>query len=332
MSVSASIESEHTAAVIPKKTKNGTKTVAISGHLGFLGSAVARRFAAKQYLLAGIGLSNSPNGNRGTCGIEHEIPLTDPRLDEIIRELRPDYFIQCAGSADVGASFRDPPKDYRDNVVVTEIILESLRKYAPECGFVLLSSAAVYGNPRLLPVSEQDRCVPISPYGCHKLISEQVVAEHVADRGLTAAVLRIFSAYGTGLRKQVIYDLCAKLTERGAASIQVLGTGAESRDFIHADDVAAAVEHVVSNRLKGTINVASGKETRISDLAFMLKELTGSQADIEFTGENRTGDPLRWQADITRLEETGYRSVVGLEEGLKKYVDWFRQTRIPFDE
>jgi UDP-glucose 4-epimerase len=324
MSAAASIEVDRTASGIPKRKEIGTKTIIISGHRGFLGSAVARKLAVESFRLAGIGLSNDSDHSGSVCRIEHEIQLPDPRLNDIIQELRPDCFVHCAGSADVGASFRDPPKDYRDNVVVTESILESLQNFAPECRFVLLSSAAVYGNPRRLPVSEQDRCVPISPYGCHKLISEQVVDEYVADHGLKAAVLRIFSAYGNGLRRQVVYDLCTKLIERGASSIQVLGTGEESRDFIHADDIAAAVEHIVSNELCGIFNVASGKETRIAELAVMLKRYLGSHADIEFTGESRTGDPLLWQADMTRLEETGFRPTISLEEGLKSYVDWFR--------
>jgi UDP-glucose 4-epimerase len=324
MSAAASIEVDRTVSGIPKQTGIGKKTILISGHRGFLGSVVARKLAAKPFRLAGIGLSNDSDHSNRVCRIEHEIQLPDPRLNEIIQELRPDYFIHCAGSADVGASFRDPPKDYRDNVVVTESVLESLRSFAPECRFVLLSSAAVYGNPRRLPVSEQTRCVPISPYGCHKLISEQVVDEYSTDHGLKAAVLRIFSAYGNGLRRQVVFDLCTKLVNCDAAAIQALGTGEESRDFIHADDIAAAVEHVVSNELCGIFNVASGKETRIAELAAMLKEYTGSHADIVFTGESRTGDPLRWQADMTRLEESGYQSAVSLEDGLRDYVDWFR--------
>jgi UDP-glucose 4-epimerase len=324
MPAAVSKEVDRAMLGVPKQKGRGTTTILISGHRGFLGSAVARRLAAKSFRLVGIGLSNDSDRSSSVCHIEHEIQLPDPLLNVIVRELRPDCFIHCAGSADVGASFRDPPKDYRDNVVVTESILESLRNAAPKCRFVLLSSAAVYGNPRRLPVSEQDRCVPISPYGCHKLISEQVVDEYTADHGLKAAVLRIFSAYGSGLRRQVVYDLCTKLTERGASAIQVLGTGEESRDFIHADDIAAAVEHIVSNELQGIFNVASGKETHIAELAAMLKDHTGSHAEIMFTGESRTGDPLRWQADMTRLYETGFRPNISLKEGLKAYVDWFR--------
>jgi UDP-glucose 4-epimerase len=142
---------------------------------------------------------------------------------------------------------------------------------------------------------------------------------------LNAAVLRIFSAYGSGLKKQVIYDLCRKLHENANTNISLFGTGEESRDFIHADDIAAGIDHAITHELNGTYNLASGIETKISNLANRLRILCKSQAELIFTGESRAGDPLRWQADISKLTATGFRPETTLDVGLKQYHDWYCQ-------
>ncbi|MBU0690737.1 NAD-dependent epimerase/dehydratase family protein [bacterium] len=302
-----------------------TKAIVITGHRGFLGTAVTEHFAVKPYATVGVGIADSARASASACAIEYEIELPDTRFDKVIQEVQPAALIHCAGTADVAASFRDPPTDYRRNVEATAFVLESLRRYAPRCHFVLLSSAAVYGNPRHLPVSETARCIPISPYGCHKLIGEQIVDEYVSEHGLKAAVLRIFSAYGNGLRRQIVYDLCRKLYDDSQHVVQLFGSGEESRDFIHANDIAAAVEHVVSEQLAGVYNLACGIETTIAELAGRLRELSGRKAEIEFTGKSRAGDPHRWQADIGKLTATGFKPMVTLDDGLNSYLNWYQK-------
>ena len=303
-----------------------SKSIVVTGYQGFLGSAIVKHLGAKPFSITGVGVSGSEQVVRSTCSKEYEIELPDTRFDDIIQEIQPVVLVHCAGTADVGASFRDPPGDYRKNVELTAFVLEGLRRYAPECHLVLLSSAAVYGNPRNLPVSEKERCIPISPYGCHKLLSEQLVEEYASEHGLKTAILRVFSAYGNGLKRQVIYDLCRKLHDDTQTTVKLFGSGEESRDFIHADDIAAAVDHVISENLTGSYNLASGVETTIADLANRLRELSGSHSELVFTGESRAGDPHRWQADISKLSATGFKPGTALDVGLKSYLEWFRQT------
>lgn len=313
---------DHAAAAVR------AKTILITGHRGFLGSTVAERLRGDDYTTVGVGVVNSKYAPVSSCNQDYELEFPDTRFDEIIKDAQPDALIHCAGTADVAASFRDPPTDYRKNVESVAFVVESLRRYAPRCHFVLLSSAAVYGNPRSLPVREDARCIPISPYGCHKLFGEQIVEDFVTERGLQATILRIFSAYGVGLRKQVVYDLCRKLYDETQDRVELYGSGDESRDFINALDIAAAVEHVVARNITGLYNLACGVETTIAELADKMLRLSGRQVKVEFTGKSRAGDPLRWQADIHKLLATGYTSTVTLDEGLHSYIDWFRKTEL----
>ena len=171
---------------------------------------------------------------------------------------KPDVLINCAGSSNVSASLTDPLQDFQANALLIVHLLEAIRAHLPSCRFLNLSSAAVYGNPVSVPIAEDQPVNPISPYGYHKFQAELFCREYHQIYGLGTASVRIFSAYGAGLRRQVIWDILQKAS--CGNTIQLQGTGSESRDFIHASDVAAGLECVVQcGDFKGnTFNLASG--------------------------------------------------------------------------
>ena len=136
---------------------------------------------------------------------------------------------------------------------VTAFLLETLRTYLPSCRFVFLSSAAVYGNPQQLPSPRRSPCHPISPYGYHKYICEMLCREYGSIYSIKSSVLRIFSAYGERLRKQVIFDLCRKFSDPALKTVEVYGTGDETRDFIHARDIAQAIDRIHAGEASGSI-------------------------------------------------------------------------------
>ena len=132
----------------------------------------------------------------------------------------------------------DPGDDFRINTSMTFETLEAVRTQVPDCHFLLASSAAVYGEPPSLPVTEDAPLRPLSPYGFHKMQAEAMCREYAALHGLTTTALRIFSAYGPGLRRQVLWDICHKALT--SPPVRLHGTGSESRDFVFVDDIAAA--------------------------------------------------------------------------------------------
>lgn len=240
-----------------------------------------------------------------------------------LTEIKPTILIHCAGSSSISESVEDPLTDFQKNVGITAYVLDVIRRVAPNCKFITLSSAAVYGNPLNLPVAESAQCSPISPYGVHKLIAENLIENYSRLYGISYAILRVFSAYGTGLKKQVIYDLCKKITNTKSDYIDVIGTGSESRDFIHVYDICRAIEIVAHNDITGTLNLGSGTQTTVLELVSLLRKHFNSSKPIRFTGHIRSGDPHNWQADISEFTRLGFMNITPLEVGLREYCDWY---------
>jgi UDP-glucose 4-epimerase len=300
------------------------KTVLVTGGAGFLGRQIAREFVnagAKVICVDAVPPENAPTG--ATLAY-HQLQLPNPRLVVLLRAEPPDICIHCAGRASVPFSMSDPAADFRDNTALTFEMLEALRHGAPQCGFLLLSSAAVYGNPPTLPVREDGQCAPLSPYGFHKWMCELLCQEFAKVHGMRTASVRIFSAYGAGLRRQVIWDICAKALATGHLPLR--GTGAESRDFIHAIDIARALVLLAQNAdwNAAVYNLASGVETTIAALAARMVELLGCKVAPEFDGHRSAGEPTRWQADITKIRALGFSPTVTLDRGLAAMATWAR--------
>ena len=296
----------------------------ITGATGFLGRYVARSFADRGWSVIGIGTSAPENAPLANLTKYYSLRLPSPQLKEILQEDPPSICIHCAGRASVVLSVSEPAADFYTNSVITFELLNSLRLFAPDCKFIFLSSAAIYGNPELLPVSENQPVTPISPYGFHKQICEQLCLEFTKVYGLQTASLRIFSAYGPGLRRQVVWDICQKIITQKSLLLQ--GTGQESRDFIHAVDIARAVDIVANSApMCGEVyNLAAGEEVTIADLAQMVLEALDENCIPQFDGVVPVGNPLNWQADISKLRTLGFIPNVPLHQGIRTFANWCR--------
>ncbi|MCF8320859.1 MAG: NAD-dependent epimerase/dehydratase family protein [Flavobacterium sp.] len=233
-----------------------------------------------------------------------------------------DVCINCSGAASVTDSIIHPLRDFNLNTVNVFKILDGIRTYQPQCKFINLSSAAVYGNPVVLPIKEDANVLPLSPYGIHKMQSEQICEEFYRFFNVSTCSLRIFSAYGEGLKKQLFWDLYNKTKTQ--LPITLYGTGRESRDFIYIVDLLNAIE-LVSNKadFEGeVVNVGNGEEVFIEDCVAKFYSIFNTPVNYQFSGEGRPGDPNNWIADITTLKSLGYERKYNLEEGLQNYYKW----------
>ncbi|HEX8310167.1 MAG TPA: NAD-dependent epimerase/dehydratase family protein [Chthoniobacteraceae bacterium] len=298
------------------------KTIFITGVAGFLGRYVARQFTRDGWKVIGLDDVPPENAQLPSGAVFHRMKLPSPQLAELIRETAPAACVHCAGRASVPLSMSDPAADFSSNVALTFEVLEALREHAPRCRFLFLSSAAVYGNPASLPVAETHAVAPLSPYGYHKRQAELLCEEFSRIYGLPTAVLRIFSAYGPGLRRQVVWDICEKVITTGALHLR--GTGAESRDFIHAADVARALALLAENGpAQGDIyNLAAGRETTIAELAELVIASVGAKVTPSFDGQVPAGDPLHWRAEISKLAALGFTPATSLEQGVRAVATW----------
>jgi UDP-glucose 4-epimerase len=233
-----------------------------------------------------------------------------------------DLCVNCSGAASVQDSIKNPMRDYYLNTVNVFKLLEAIRRFQPGCRFINLSSAAVYGNPKLLPVEETAPSHPLSPYGIHKFQAEQLCREFYDFYNLQTCSLRIFSVYGIGLRKQLFWDLFRKASLN--KSFTLFGTGNESRDFIYVSDLVKAIELIaeLSPFMANVVNVANGQEIMIKDAVSVFFGFFRSGVDYSFSGDSREGDPVNWVADIKQLTEYGYQPSVDIRSGLQKYYEW----------
>jgi len=281
------------------------QTVLVTGAAGFIGSHVARAYA-----------------ERGVRTITINTPAEWKKLNGL--ETAPDVVIHCAGSASVAYSLSHPEEDYRKNVGTLTDLLEFIQTKAPRCRLVFLSSPAVYGEVKTLPISEDTLLNPVSVYGKNKKICEELILAHAQKNGAPVSIVRLFSVYGPGLRKQLLWDACTKLS-RGEKSF--FGTGQESRDWLHVRDatelliLAGARERAAAE----IVNGASGVAVTVREVLTKLFLALGRGDTPMFTGEGRVGDPARYCANIARVRAWGWQPRRTLHDGLREYVEWFKK-------
>jgi UDP-glucose 4-epimerase len=250
------------------------------------------------------------------------IDSTNADYREIFENHTFDICINCSGAASVADSLNHPRRDFDLNTLNVFKVLDAIRQFNPECRFIQLSSAAVYGNPNVLPVKENSSLNPISPYGMHKLYSEQICGEFVKFFNCKVAILRPFSVFGNGLKKQLFWDVYSKI--KAGTAFELFGTGDETRDFLHISDLIFIIDLVVQKgNFNGEVyNAANGVGVKIKDIIHDFLPLAETSMKYVFNNKVKAGDPLYWQADIAKIETLGYFQRASIKEGLKEYIQW----------
>ncbi len=296
----------------------------ISGNQGFIGSSLEKKYREIGWDVFGWD-REGVTSNGKFCFQADMMKPSDVQM--VINIIMPDLILHCAGSADVSKSFQAPLKDLQGNYITTENLLFALKNsMLKKCRFILFSSAAVYGNPLSLPMNEKQPLNPLSPYALHKRAAEEVCEFFHANYLMDVKVLRIFSVYGPGLKKQIFWDMYQKMEKTG--KLQLFGSGDESRDYIYVDDLVAAVSIIANAASFEDIyfNIANGEECTIREAATVFAEKVGlSKSSISFTGTRREGDPINWRADISRIRDLGYSKSVSFSQGISNYIEWLKR-------
>jgi UDP-glucose 4-epimerase len=304
-------------------------TIWITGGKGFIGRHLARLVSMQGNRVCGIGHGLWPAEEARKWGYANwcngEIEAANLSQLAQVSGL-PDIVYHLAGGSSVGASFQHPREDFCRSVESTSRLLEWWRLNAPDARIVSASSAAVYGVAPAGPITEHAALSPYSPYGSHKAMMESLCRAYAENFGLHVAIVRMFSVYGAGLEKQLVWDLCGKLTVAGNSPVVLGGTGGELRDWLHVSD-AAALLWLACAQCDGScpvVNGGTGIATSIREVAGMVCEAWGEGAGVEFSGIARAGDPPCLVADCTRAIQLGFKPGVMLAEGIREAVGWFK--------
>lgn len=293
--------------------------ILVVGSKGFIGSHCVEYFTKKKNEVWQADILKSDDRHY------FQLEKGNTNFETIFLNQEFDVCINTSGSANVNFSFENPAVDFELNVLNVHKLLVAIRLHNPACKFINFSSAAVYGNPQSLPISESTPVMPLSPYGFHKLQSDYLLAEYYKFFGLKTCSLRVFSVYGPGLKKQLFWDFYQKtLTEK---NLILFGTGKETRDFIYIDDLISALHIIIENYSEEfeIYNVGNGKQVSIETAANTFVKGISFKGNIIFSGQNRSGDPLNWEADIRKLKALQYKQSVSFEEGLNRYIAWLKE-------
>jgi UDP-glucose 4-epimerase len=298
------------------------RTVLVTGAGGFLAGHAVKQFRAAGWRTIGIGRSDAGQ----QAGEFDAFLLNDladvPRILSVLERYAPDAIVHLAAPSSVPQSLREPLADFAGHVLPAGKLLEAVRRSGLASRFLLISSAAVYGNPATSPISEATPPAPISPYGFHKLQQELLVDEYVTLHGLRCCKARLFSTYGENLRRLAVWEIARRAL---AGDLRVHGTGDETRDYLYADDVGRAMVCIAENAdFRGeTINVASGEAVSIRMLAAKIFELLGIREAPQFLQDPLPGSPIHWAADVTRLQRLGF-TAPSWSVALPRVLEWIR--------
>ncbi len=281
--------------------------ILITGSNGFVGGGVGRWAVRAGHEVLGVARASQPAP--GWPGQYAQADAQTSDLVGVVRAFAPDVVLHCAGTAAVAASLATPLDDLRAAVLTWANTLDAVRRSGLRPVLLFPSSAAVYGNPVALPVGEEARVCPISPYGFHKAACELLAREYAECFALRVVVCRLFSIFGAAQRRLLVWELYRQCADAGD-TVWLEGTGAETRDYLHIDDIAAALVALAAAEVARTseargralvVNVASGEEISVLALARLVRDACASTREVRCRGVERAGDPRAWRADTTRL-------------------------------
>ena len=242
-------------------------------------------------------------------------------VKKLCSQEKADLIYHLAAQVVVPYSMENPLIDFEINAKGTLCVLEKARK--DDAKLVFASSAAVYGNPSVFPTPEEYGFHPFSCYGLSKVVGEEYCQMYRDQYGLDIAVTRFANVYGSRCHG-VIHDFLDKIA-KNPNKLEIIGTGLQSRDFVHVSDVVNALVMVGSSEsANGEVyNLGVGKTTSIIDLAKMMLKILNLQDKTVVTTTN-----VSWQGDVTKIwfdnskakKELNWNPKITLEDSIKQII------------
>lgn len=302
--------------------------ILVTGGGGFIGSHVAETYRNAGHHVAVVDALIGGRRNNTPPGVMfYRTDIRRPELAEVFREERPEIVSHHAAEANVRMSIANPIADAETNVLGTLRVLELAVRYRVSQVVFSSTAGALYGEPARLPVSEDHRVLPTSPYGLHKYLGEQYLGYYRRMHGLNTTILRYGNVYGPRQDPQTEAGVIAIFTAALLAGRRptIFGDGSQVRDFVYVGDVAEANFRVIGRRLDEPIHISTGIGTSVNELARQIRELTGVPVEPEH-GPAVPGEVHEIVLSPERAARVlDWHPSVSLEEGLQRTVEWFRK-------
>jgi UDP-glucose 4-epimerase len=304
-----------------------TSTVLVTGGAGFIGAHLVRHLAARgdtvrvlDDLSSGFARYLDGVACELRVGAVGDAGMVSAALAGV------DAVVHLAARAGIPDSIADPLGTLEANVTRTVELLEAARG-AGVRRFILASTNAAIGD-HLPPLHEDLPAHPVSPYGASKLAGEAWVQAYAASFGMAACAVRFSNAYGSwALHKKSVVAAWIRDAVDGRP-ITIYGDGSQTRDFVHADDLAAGVAAAIdaeAGAVAGQLfQLGTGVETSVAGLARILRDAVGGDLEIRFEPA-RAGDVPRNVSQVSKAaDRLGWTPTVELEAGIRRTLAWFR--------
>ncbi len=319
------------------------ESILLTGGAGFIGSHVAEALLRRGATLTLVDNldpfypAEAKRANLAEVGQvgEYQFHEADIRDEAAMRRVfataRPDAVIHLAARPGVRPSLVQPELYEQVNVGATVCLLERARESGVR-QFLFSSSSSVYGACCKVPFCEQQSDLrPISPYAATKLAAELQCRGFAGRHGLPVVCLRLFTVYGARQRPDLAIHKFTALLEAGMP-LPVYGDGASGRDYTYVDDIVAGVLAALDYEVKPAageapfevFNLGNSRPVKLDELIALLERITGRRARRDLQPAQPGDVPLTW-ADVSKAARLlGYCPATRLEEGLEKFVAWYR--------
>lgn len=292
--------------------------ILILGGSGFIGSYLAQSLSGKNHVTI---LSQSKIKHKGLNCEYNVFSYSEKNLLEYLSQNSFDVIHFLSGNPHPSYSEVDSLVDIDLTIKPVLSILMVLRKISYKGIIWFSSSVAVYGKCSDEHLSERSKCLPLSNYAVAKITVENYARHYSENYGLKIGVYRIFSTYGPGLNRQVIYDNIVKM-HNGTSDILLISSEGSARDFSFVKDQALAIKFLNDNVVpRGDIfNIGSGKAIKIIDIVRTIAELMGFKGNISCQKNLKMAHDVSWTADVSKISSLGYKQAYTLRSGLKETI------------
>ncbi|MPZ18563.1 MAG: NAD-dependent epimerase/dehydratase family protein [Luteitalea sp.] len=303
----------------------------VTGAAGFIGSHLCERLLAQEAEVVGLDAFTDyytralKEANLHACHAHPKFQLQEARLQDaelapLLRDVT--HVFHMAAQPGVRKSWgRDFDVYVRDNIDATQRLLEACTVVRLE-RFVYASTSSVYGDEASIPMREEARLQPLSPYGVSKLAAEHLCHLYCQSYGVPAVSLRYFTVYGPRQRPDMAFHRFLKAAIEGRA-VTLYGDGEQTRDFTFVGDAVSAALAAASRGGAGRVyNVGGGSRVSVNQVLALIEQLMGRPLKIERLPAQR-GDMRDTYADTSRArQELGFSPETTLEEGLHAEYQW----------
>lgn len=299
-----------------------SKKIIVTGGSGFLGKHLIRSLVKEGHQVRNIDIRESS---------EIATEIADVRDAELMKKVikDADAVFHLASLIEAGESVKFPQKFVDYNISGTVSVLEAMRENGVST-FLFSSSAAIYGEPLRVPIEEDDRTLPINPYGMTKLAMEALVSSYVASHKMNGVALRYFNLYGPEEHHEPESHAMPRFIKQiyDGEEVTVWGSGEHQRDFIHVADVVSAhslaLAYAEANPQKyHYFNISTEQPTKVIEIIKMVEKAIGKSANIKNFPE-RPGDPLVLVAKSNKArEQLNWTPQVSIEQGIQETVKYF---------